>query len=86
MITEIAVCCTRGGHWSPYKPYPCSLASADKEKNPLETLLDRSHTSKGPVAINTAHMTTATWSSMYLLMSPKKHAAMIDTPPNAMLE
>jgi hypothetical protein len=30
-------------------------------------------------------ITTATWSSMYLEISPKKHAAMILTPPNAML-
>ena len=33
-----------------------------------------------------AYMTTATWSSMYLLMFPKKQAAMILTDPNAILE
>jgi hypothetical protein len=30
-------------------------------------------------------MTTATWSSMYFEMSPRKQAAMMLTPPNAIL-
>lgn len=37
------------------------------------------------VSIHNPHITTATWSVMYLEMSPRKQDAKIDMTPNAML-
>ena len=61
------------------------LVLIDSISRPLGSTRSYPHQPPFPNILPPLYITTATWSSMYLLMSPRKHAAMIDTPPNAIL-
>ena len=61
------------------------LTSADPSSPPLLPATLSLHGPYPLCSFTSTYITTATWSSMYLSMLPRKHAAIMLTPPKAML-